>query len=78
MEKNEFDLVCTSRYIKPYKTRLDEEGINYSSGTDELYGDYIRVKLNTMEDLIDIIYAVEEQIVFVNDWLIEIYDSYRE
>lgn len=78
MEDNEYELVCTSRVIETHKARLDEDGISYSSSSHKYFGDSIIVKINTMEDLMNIIYAVEEDIIFLNDSLIEIYDSYRE
>jgi len=78
MEENEFNLVSASKDIGIHRVKLDEAGINYSISQIRFYGECLRIKINTIQDLLEIIYAVEEELIFIGDSLIEIYDSYRE
>lgn len=78
MGQNEFDLVCTSDELTPHKKSLDKAGINYTQSISEFYNESIRLELNSIDDLLNLIHALDEQLIFLNDGLIEIYDSHRE
>ncbi|WP_188738708.1 hypothetical protein [Oceanobacillus neutriphilus] len=78
-EDNEFELLSSSSDMSHHKKSLDDAGIKYECTKNPLFGaECLIVEINSLEDLFELKYAVEEQLVLLNDETIEIYDSYRE
>lgn len=79
IEDNEHILQSSSFDMSQHKKSLDEAGIKYRFSEDPIFGnECLIVEINSLEELFELMDAVEEQLVLLNDVRIEIYDSYRE